>query len=235
MSVLVLFAGASFGDVVLMEDNFNGTAGVSIPGSAPGTLHSELTGRIWEGSTAVQYDENGGMVGASGSYRAAAFDISGVYTATNTITIRAWVQNDKNKWAAIGFATTASATGDDIVGWVNIFGDAAGTPGSGALREGPSIEGGTSVTLATDLWNSETTNLVEIQYNLNDDGDGDGTIRAYVNGTLVATLADCSAIGMPDYVHLAFNNGGGTTAGGQFFDRVQVLRDSVIPKPAALG
>ena len=232
MAVLSLFAGASFGaEVVLMEDNFNGLAGVSLSGKAPETVHPELTGRMWEGSGSMTYDGAGGMIGTANSYRAAAFDIRGAYTDTNTITLKVVLQNDENKWAAIGFAAAANeSNADDNAGWINIFGDLNSTPGSGKLREGPGIGGGTSVTMTTGHWNVGTTNLVEIEYNLNDGGDGDGTIRAYVNGTLAATLADCSSIGMPDFIHLAYNNGAGTTAGGQFFDSVQIRSDGPVPE-----
>ena len=55
--IVLLFAGSSFGaEVVLMEDNFNGLAGVSLSGKAPETVHPELTGRMWEGSGSMTYD-----------------------------------------------------------------------------------------------------------------------------------------------------------------------------------
>ena len=59
--------------------------------------------------------------------------------------------------------------------------------------------------------------------------------KVYVNSSLAATLTDCSNIGQPGYIHLACNNTGGTAAGGQFFDSVEVVRDGVISEPATLG
>ena len=236
--IALLFAGASFGaEVVLMADHFNGSSGVSVPGSAPETVHPELTGRMWEGSASMKCDGTGGMKNSGlSTYQAASFNIQGAYSAEDTLRLTAVLQNDEYQWAGIGFTTNVLGKGlSHNVGWVNITGDAAATPGIGRLREGPGT-GGSSIVLPTGLWNTGAANTLVIEYDLKDDGDGDGSLKAYLNGTLAATLADTSAIGMPKYIHLAFNNTGGTTAGGQFFDSIRFDNVSVngkvdIPEP----
>lgn len=228
MSLLVSGAQAT----IVMQDDFSGTSGGMVSGTTPDVLAPALSGNVWLGSGAVTFDGAGGIIGTVNSYRSSVFDISGAYGATDLLRLTVVLQNDEDKWASIGFAqAVAENDQSQNVGWVNVFGDGNGTPGSGRLREGPSF-GTTTSALNTGLWNSGSANTVVIEYNLADDGDGNGSLATYVNGTLAATLADASAIGSPGYVHLAFNNTGGTTAGGQFFDHVTL---EVIPEPATLG
>ena len=224
VTALDIVKGIRLGDYTL--ESVCAEAGVALEGQAPAILAPELEGRAWTGS-AMAYDGVGGVVGSGtpASYEAAVFNIAGAVGSNDTLSIKAVVQNDASRWAAIGFAAAANeSAADDNVGWVNIYGDAAATPGSGTLREGPKYGGSTSDLIA-GLWNTGTTNLVEVEYNLNDDGDGDGTLKAFVNGTLAATVTDTATIGIPEFIHLAFYNISSPSEDGQFFDSVEVLKN----------
>lgn len=211
----------------LFHDTFDGPVGSEVRGSTPAGLASSLAGRVWRGSGSFVRDGSGNVESKSlSSYQSIGFDISGAYTDADTLRLTVVLANDEDNWAGIGFARSGAANSMDTnFGWVNIFGDRHEPAGSGKIWAGPGAKG-RMARLSSGLWKSGTTNTVVLEYNLKDDGDGNGNIKVYINGTLSGALADTSSVGMPDDVTLNFNNTGGVTKGGQFFSEVTL---EIIP------
>jgi len=207
---------------LVLEDGFarpDGPTSGRIAGNVPDALADSLTGRMWEGSG--YYNGQGAAYTAETMYRAFGFKIEGAYEPTDTLRLTV-VSANESEWAGIGFTKTVlDATGfGDSVGWVNIT-----QTGSGSLWEGPgAAEGNGRTLLDTGYWNVGTTNTLVMEYDLKDDGDGDGNITAFLNGTQIAYLADTSEVGQPGYIKLSHNNNGTAPAdpATQYFDYVKL-------------
>jgi hypothetical protein len=234
IAVLILCAVLTANAAVILQDDFSGLDGDDLTDQTPSMIDHSISNNTWTGS-AGSFDYNGsGQVEFNwgGNYRGAYFEIDGSYGATDILRLTAEVSVPAGSgWFAIGFATNnVYDANSHNTPWVIMNSDGATAPGSGSLFSGPGATGAKAMDPGAN-WTTGSYNTVMIEYDLNDDGDGNGIASFYVNGSLIATnTAMGGAAEMPPYLMMAGHQL--SSASPTSLDSIKL---EVVPEPGTLG
>jgi hypothetical protein len=226
---------------IILQDDFTQPAGPPPPedlaGQKPSVLAAAISSNTYSGAASLFDYTGSGTVEFdwTGNYRGAYFQIGPAYTSGDVLTITADISlpDGASGWFALGFATgnTLDSTANNTP-WAIFRTDANSNPGNGSLFSGPGATGGVAFDPGVN-WTTGGFNTVSVVYDPNDDGDGNGVARAYVNNTLVATNSSMSGVpAAPAYLMMG---GHQLLNGATTISQVDNLTVSVVPEPHTLG
>jgi hypothetical protein len=212
LAIPVAFPLALSAQTIILQDNFVQPAGspASILGQTPATIASSISSNEYVGTSSFEYTGSDTVEFNYGGnqFRGNFFDIAAATGATDILTVTADVKlTGGSGWYGIGFATGVNASSiANNTPWALFRSDTNANPGSGELFAGPGTANSTGFDPGAN-WTTGAFNTVALEYDPNDDGDGNGVARIFVNGNLILTETDMAgASTSPGYLMMGASN-----------------------------